>query len=592
MSDTQLTKPRPKLITDLPVEILFLIFESLHGNVQAYASLLCSNKQVRMILKSWDPAWRLEKIFFKDSNSSKTQSTHSSYGELDVLRLSDIFAPAGVASRPRDDIEVSIIQDEVEPPSLNERHLMNDFDYREWRGFGRKWRRLLETSRGACFVRGQDLIIGSTSSTQMSGGQVFGSFGTNIITAWNIDSGQIVKRFQGHEGNVITLQVSKNMLVSSGADKSVIIWDRHDGKQILRMNFDSAIRTIKFDPVQAVCGDSQGNIHVRDTVTGRCMDKVPNICHKSDITHIVYDHKFVCSVSSDRVLQVYDRMQQKISFYYTSFLSIITTVTMSGDIVVVGTWDGGIYAFLLSRQYDGAITDYDKSGLQQRGMGSEIKIISDGTGCHTERVNCIQVLPKKSLAYFTKDDALIDDLKNYPPFVSGSNDATVGVWAPRKDSKELNIIYQCLYKLSFDSTVLSMEIVPKFDLDTIIISAACLDGKLSHWHLLHTREGYGHDETDPRAKYVRMLKQDHRSTTIKIGSQTTFNSTFMPFMIYQEFVQLLLDRDPEDFVADVGLERNVENALQRSHVNVELDGDDPEITADDLDTFFNAMEFP
>jgi hypothetical protein len=66
----------------------------------------------------------------------------------------------------------------------------------------------------------------------------------------------------------------------------------------------------------------------------------------------------------------------------------------------------------------------------------------------------------------------------------------------------------------------------------------------------------------------------------------------MPFMIYQEFVQLLLDRDPEDFVADVGLERNVANALHRSHVNVVLDGDDPEITADDLDTFFNAMEFP
>jgi CRISPR/Cas system endoribonuclease Cas6 (RAMP superfamily) len=68
--------------------------------------------------------------------------------------------------------------------------------------------------------------------------------------------------------------------------------------------------------------------------------------------------------------------------------------------------------------------------------------------------------------------------------------------------------------------------------------AAGLDGKLHHWRLTD----WQHQESGPSVADTEEGKVINGYHVRKIGTEMTFASSFLPIVLYQDFIHLLLDQ--------------------------------------------------
>jgi hypothetical protein len=86
--------------------------------------------------------------------------------------------------------------------------------------------------------------------------------------------------------------------------------------------------------------------------------------------------------------------------------------------------------------------------------------------------------------------------------------------------------FNCILTISQDVPVLCIEvhlIKLEDDAAALTLSSACLDGKLHHW-------------------LIPVGVRNSLAQAQGLGQQMTFESSFLPIMMYQNFLQLIMDR--------------------------------------------------
>jgi len=85
------------------------------------------------------------------------------------------------------------------------------------------------------------------------------------IILWEIDTGQILRQFEGHNDLVFDLDISSNgkYLASTSLDQTAIIWDMQSGEIIKRLEFEESVpASIKLseDMSTVYVGTSDGDV--------------------------------------------------------------------------------------------------------------------------------------------------------------------------------------------------------------------------------------------------------------------------------------------------------------------------------------------
>lgn len=92
---------------------------------------------------------------------------------------------------------------------------------------------------------------GVVHDLQISGGLLYSCGSDRIVRSWDLPSGAARRTFGRFGGAVIGLYLSGDLLVTAAEDQSVTVFDRHDGRELVRFDDDVAVTRA------AVVGDDQ-----------------------------------------------------------------------------------------------------------------------------------------------------------------------------------------------------------------------------------------------------------------------------------------------------------------------------------------------
>lgn len=231
--------------------------------------------------------------------------------------------------------------------------------------------------------------------------------------------------------------------------------------------------------------------------------------HTQEVSQLQFDHRWICSASADKTVQVFNRLNQRILFFDGSCGSFVSAMCMNRDWLCVGTVSGKLFMWELrpadeqysqAENYDRVLSEVLRMDVCQDGLSNDSGQMSLG---HMETVNCVQLLVQDGST----------------TIFSASSDGTVKAW--RYSAK--NASFECLYTLEHDVPILCAEIAVQHSDDKHVkLSLAGLDGMLHDWD-------------------VSLFESD-KYHLVKKGVRHTFASSFLPIVRYQDFMQILLDR--------------------------------------------------
>jgi len=199
-----------------------------------------------------------------------------------------------------------------------------------------------------------------------------------VLLVWDIASGQVIQRFEGHTGAVTSLSVSPDghsaltasgdktlilwrldsgaelyrlsehsepvnsvayspdgrMFLTSGADGNLILWDTASGKQIRRLGeHNSIVNAIAFSPDgrRALSGAVNGTLTLWDIQSGESLENFQG--HTRPVTTVSFsrDGKTALSGSQDRTLILWDATTGQIIRRLEGHTNVVNSVALSPD---------------------------------------------------------------------------------------------------------------------------------------------------------------------------------------------------------------------------------------------------------------------
>ena len=571
----------------LPVELRFQILEELLDSPETIAHLACTNRDWHSVIKSWTP-WRAlikyhnytppndadnveepagavessQDLAIDRANRGNDDAlSRASSGFIDEADIAPFF-PTQPIDESQEDILDAFIETRTSMMSLNATEtthaekaavdaINDNQEFDRWRTvFVEQWQAEVQLSRGHHRIRGTDVNFGTMGAMQMHDGMIFGGF-NNIVSCWTISEGRPLYRLTGHTSQIICLQVHDGYIVTSAYDKTVKIWNSQTGQELHSYNVATPIRALRFNRKEIICGDLSGKLYRMTMKAPFTSSEICGTRQHRDITQLQFDHRYICTASYDKMFQIYDRRVSRV-IICEQVSAFVTCINMSLETVAIGTWSGELAVWKLSTKTAASDDDLPRP--------ANLQIPFEHTGvtrAHTERINSIQQLLLRGDPSLS---CLALSARDYPLLFSASNDGIVQIRMARPDPVTQQMKYALLLSINQEVPILSMQLIPKWSLDLIIISAASLDGSLHHWHLSLWGEPSLHERSASDMDVARMdasnfLTSDP-SRIVSIGTQMTFASSFLPIMLYQDFIQLLMDR-PNDPVGDT-LEDNAD----------------------------------
>jgi WD40 repeat protein len=105
----------------------------------------------------------------------------------------------------------------------------------------------------------------------------------------DVESGNELRRFSGHNGDVSTVAFSsKGALLASGShDSSVRIWDAATGQQLFRLDGHAGqVTSVTFGPEgkRVLSGSTDGTLRLWDIATGEQIGRIQ--AHKAGVSHM------------------------------------------------------------------------------------------------------------------------------------------------------------------------------------------------------------------------------------------------------------------------------------------------------------------
>lgn len=223
----------------------------------------------------------------------------------------------------------------IERPFLNRpaprRHVKYDeaaiFHYREY-GDTRfiNWKRLYRNrnlidrrwQEGKCKMRpfppnnAHDIIL--TEDAQHNSGIYCLQFDSNILLTgsrdqnlkmWDIKTGRLLHKLEGHTGSVLCLQFDQRFLISGSSDGSLIVWDIHTGKKIKTLlGHGESVLNVKFIDNTVVSCSKDRTVRTWDLEKGAPLLTFRG--HRAAVNAVQFKGDRIVSASGDRTIKIWD----------------------------------------------------------------------------------------------------------------------------------------------------------------------------------------------------------------------------------------------------------------------------------------------
>ena len=156
-------------------------------------------------------------------------------------------------------------------------------------------------------------VFGAVTCVKFSpDGQVLATANTNYsIKFWQVDSGQDIRTFKGHNNRISNVDFSRDnqIFLTASADRKIKIWDLTNGNCIDTIDVHTnTLRTAIFHPSGkfiASCGDD-GLIKFWDVRSGKCLKILEG--HNGWVISISFspDAKLIASGSNDKTIRIWE----------------------------------------------------------------------------------------------------------------------------------------------------------------------------------------------------------------------------------------------------------------------------------------------
>ncbi|OUM59479.1 hypothetical protein PIROE2DRAFT_23426, partial [Piromyces sp. E2] len=266
------------------------------------------------------------------------------------------------------------------------------------------------------------------TSLQVGEERIIPSFGDASINVYDAKTGQLVRKLEGHTGNVWQLQYWNNTLVSGSGDSTIRIWDVEEG----------------------CCT----HVFYGHTDTIRCL--IILIPTENPVTHRIEPcFPIVVSGSRDTTLRVWDLPDVKKDPPYDSddddshnpyFLRLlkghtapIGVIAGSGNVLVSGGHDGTVRVWNVSTGNNTFVLRGHRSRVNNVDYSPELqKAVSSSVNCD---VRVWSTITGECLFNLNSHSRVVGSLKIFPNYIiSGAADSTLRIWSPQTG--------QCLSVLS------------------------------------------------------------------------------------------------------------------------------------------------
>lgn len=173
------------------------------------------------------------------------------------------------------------------------------------------------------------------------------------IYLWDVASGQLIRRLEGHTATVDGLAFGPDgkTLLSGAWDQVLILWDTESGEEIRRFGEDGLAHEARIASVAyssdgklALSGAGDGQIGLWDVETGDLIRTLDG--HTAEVTafHFLPDDKVAISGSLDMTIKIWDIATGEVIRTITGHTDDVTDVMYSPDLKTLAStsWDGTV----------------------------------------------------------------------------------------------------------------------------------------------------------------------------------------------------------------------------------------------------------
>ncbi len=133
--------------------------------------------------------------------------------------------------------------------------------------------------------------------------------GTNVVSVWDIATGKLAKKLEGHTAPITALAwaVNNKTLASASADKTVRVWDAQKGELVKKLEgHTEGVTVLSWAPngKQLASGSHDKSVRLWDTVTGKSIKTLDN--HPAAVTIMDWNGKMLVAGGPSNTIFVWN----------------------------------------------------------------------------------------------------------------------------------------------------------------------------------------------------------------------------------------------------------------------------------------------
>ncbi|XP_069922407.1 WD repeat-containing protein 31 isoform X2 [Oryctolagus cuniculus] len=157
------------------------------------------------------------------------------------------------------------------------------------------------------------------------------------VVAYNWKTGNVVKRFKGHEREITKVACipKSNQFFSASRDKMVMMWDLHGSTEPKQQLSGHAMvvtgLAVSPDSSQLCTGSRDNSLLLWDVRTGRCVERAS--VSRNLVTHLCWVPREPCilQTSEDKAIRLWDSRGLQVAHVFPAKQHIQTHCAVSGD---------------------------------------------------------------------------------------------------------------------------------------------------------------------------------------------------------------------------------------------------------------------
>lgn len=152
---------------------------------------------------------------------------------------------------------------------------------------------------------------------------------------WGLAGGAEIRRFEGHTSgvNAVALSADGKTTLSASADTSLILWEISTGRRIHQISTDTTLQAAALSPdgMSALSGSPDGRLRLWDMATGEAVRDL--IGHSGPVTSISFsqDGETALSGSLDRTMILWDVASGQALRVYRGHSNVVNSVAIRSD---------------------------------------------------------------------------------------------------------------------------------------------------------------------------------------------------------------------------------------------------------------------